>query len=144
MISKKESIFKFLGSFNLYYFGLILLAVSLPLSPYLTSVSQFVLAGNWILENKFKSRFKQIKQSKSILIFLLIFFVHIVGLIYTNDFQYAFHDIKIKLPLLLLPIIIGTSQKLNFKQLKILLLFFIVAITVSTLISTSVLLGLVN
>ncbi|MCK5822387.1 MAG: O-antigen ligase family protein [Bacteroidales bacterium] len=143
-ISKKENVLRIFGSFNLYYFGLILLVASLPLSPYLTSVAQFILAGNWILENKFKSRFKHILQNKSILIFLLIFFVHIIGLIYTSDFKYAFHDIKIKLPLLLLPIIIGTSQKLNYKQLKILLLFFVAATTVSTLISTSVLLGLIN
>ncbi|MBE9468692.1 MAG: O-antigen ligase family protein [Bacteroidetes bacterium] len=144
IISKKESVLKIFGSFNLYYFGLILLVVSLPLSPYLTSVSQFVLVGNWILENQFKSRFKLLKQNKSVLIFLLIFIVHIVGLIYTSDFKYAFHDIKIKLPLLILPIVIGTSEKLNYKQLKILLLFFIASITAGTFISTSVLLGIIN
>ncbi len=144
VISKKENVLKILGSFNLYYFGLILLIVSLPLSPYLTSVSQFILVGNWILENKFKSRFKQLINNKSVLIFELIFLVHLIGLIYTTDFAYAFHDLKIKLPLLILPIIIGTSQKLSYKQLKILLLFFIASITVSTFISFTIFLGLTN
>ncbi len=144
VISKKESVLKIFGSFNLYYFGLILLIVSLPLSPYLTSVSQFILAGNWILENKFKSKFNQLTNNNGILIFLVIFFIHLIGLIYTTDLEYAFHDIKIKIPLLILPIIIGTSDKLNYKQLKILLLFFIAAITVNTFISSAVLLGLIN
>jgi hypothetical protein len=142
---------KYLTHFNIYFLGLILLAVSLPLSVFTMSVSQFILAINWIWEGDFKRKFQAIKERKALLIFLLIFVVHLLGLIYTSwpdgffgPRYNALKDLRLKVPMLLLPIIIVTSDGLTFKQLKILLLFFIAAVTVNSLISTGVLLGIGN
>lgn len=140
---------KYLTHFNVYYFGLILLAVSLPLSVFTTSVSQFILAINWIWEGDFKRKFQTIKKRKAILVFLLIFMVHLLGLLYTSwpdgffgPHYNALKDLRIKAPLLLLPIIIGSSEGLSAQKLKILLLFFIAAVTANSFISTGVLFGI--
>ncbi|MCF8372820.1 MAG: O-antigen ligase family protein [Bacteroidales bacterium] len=142
---------KYLTHFNVYYLGLILLAVSLPLSVFTMSVSQFLLAINWIWEGDFKRKFHIIKERKAVLIFLLIFVVHLLGLIYTSwpdgflgPKYNALKDLRIKLPMFILPIIIASSAGLTARQLKILLLFFIAAVTVNSFISTGVLLGVGN
>lgn len=132
------------GHFMIYCFGLAMLAVSLPLSVFFMSLSQFIIGGNWLLEGQFRKKFRILIKRKSILLIFSILLVHFLGLIYTKDFNYAFNDIRIKLPLLILPLIIGTSHQLSIRQFKIILLFFIASVTVGSLISTSVLLGFTN
>ncbi len=126
-----------------YYFLLIFLAASLPLSVFTTSFAEILLLLNWIAEGKFAEKWKFLKQRKAPLIVCLIFALHILGLIYTNDFRYAMHDLKIKLPLLLLPLIIGSSQPLHETQIRRLLLLFSAAVLASSLISASIYFGIV-
>jgi hypothetical protein len=121
---------------TIYYFGLCLLAASLPLSMFLLSVAQIVLLVNWVLEGKFEKKFILNDKIKSIVPFLIIYGIHIIGMFYSSDLIYGLHDLRIKLPLLVLPIIIGTSNSLNIKQISTIILCFIAAVLVSTIIST--------
>jgi len=121
---------------NIYIFGLILLAVALPLSMFLMSVAQFIILFNWLLEGRLFSKLKKIIEYKPALIFLLIFAIHLFGLLYTIDFEYAFKDIRIKLPLLLFPIVFATSEQISKKELMLILGFFIGAVLVASIIST--------
>jgi len=136
---------------NIYYFGLILLAVSLPVSVFMMSVAQFILVINWILEGNFNHKLQVLANRKSILLFISIYFVHIICLIYTSypegftgNCYNALKDLRIKFPVLILPIIIGTSAGLDLRKLKLLLLLFIASVTASTLLSMSVLFGLIH
>ncbi len=103
---------------KLYYFGLILTAICLPVSKFALSISMIFLISNWILEWDFKRKLKEIIANKSILIFTGIFLIHLLWLINTSNFKYAFHDLGNKAIILLFPIIIGTSQKLSIQQIK--------------------------
>jgi hypothetical protein len=120
---------------RLYIAGIILLAVSLPLSRTLLSVAQFILIGNWILEGNFRTKYQRILDRKSLLPFLLVFLAHIIWLLPTTDYGYALHDIKIKLPLLVIPLVLATSKPLRENALKMVLLFFIAAVIISSLFS---------
>jgi len=133
---------KIINHFNLYILGLILLAINLPVSLFGMSVSIFILLGNWILEGDFRKKLNILKKRKSITVFISIVLIHGFWLLNTSDFQFAFNDIKIKLSLVALPLILGTSRPLSQKQLKIILLFFISSVFVATIISTVVLSGL--
>ena len=130
--------------FKLYYFGLILLAICLPVSKFALSISMIFLISNWVLEQEFKKKWEKLKNNKSLLVFTGIFFVHILWLINTENFGYAFHDLGNKAILLLFPIIIGTSKKLNALQIKTILIWFSLSVVSSTLISTSILTGIIN
>ena len=125
-----------------YYYILIFLAASLPLSIFTTSIAEVLLFLNWVAEGKFSVKINRLKQRKAPLIISSIFVLHILGLLYTSDFNYAFHDLKIKLPILLLPIVIGSSASLTEKQLRFLLLVFSAAVLVSSLISASIFFGI--
>lgn len=129
---------------SIYFIGLILLAIALPLSKFLTGLASFVIVGAWVVEGNFAEKLKRLLADKAILLWCSIFIMHLVGLLYTSDFTYAFNDLRIKLSLLFFPIIIGSSQPLSKQQFILLLRIFVAAVIVSTFISTAALLGFLN
>lgn len=129
---------RIINHLNIYFLGLILLAVSLPLSKYAVSVSIFILLGNWIIEGEFRRKLYILRNRISIIIFSSVLFIHIIWLFNTIDIQSGLHDIQIKLPLIALPLIIGTSRGLTKKQTALILISFIAAVTVASLIIASV------
>lgn len=118
----------------IYFLSLSLFAMSLPLSPFILSVSQFVLIGNWVLEGNFKEKIQIFRARKGLWVFMLFFLLHLAGMIYTSDLSSGLQDLKIKLPLLFLPLIIGTSRPLTEKAVNRLLIVFGIATFISTLI----------
>lgn len=129
---------------KIYYLGLILTAICLPISKFALSISMIILIANWILEHDFKRKWQEIKENKSIVIFTGIFFIHILWLINTSNYKYAFHDLGNKAILLLFPVIIGTSKKLSIHQLKTILIWFSIAVVSSTIISTMILCEIID
>lgn len=124
-------------AFSFYFFGLCLMVVALPLSKYFTGVSQFIIVIGAILQPDLVFRFKtKVKQNKSFNIYLLIVIVHLLGLIYTEDFNYALKDLKVKVPLFLFPLAIVMSNSLNKNQFILLFKLLLTALFFSSLIST--------
>lgn len=120
----------------IYIAGLILFAAGLPLSKTLMTTALGVLAFHWIISKGFKYLPSyNSDRGKALLLFLMIFLIHIVGLIYTADFDYAAKDIRIKFPLLVLPIFIASAPKITNKQLIIVLKVFVAAVVISSLAS---------
>ncbi|MFA5329187.1 MAG: hypothetical protein WC384_15440, partial [Prolixibacteraceae bacterium] len=89
--------------FQVYYGLMIAMAVSLPLSKALMSIFPGFLMVNWIFEGQFKLKLQRLKERKSVILLLSVFFVYLVGLLWTKSMQWGIHDLKIQLPLLVLP-----------------------------------------
>ncbi len=142
-MNKKFNIFRLISSNHdwIYFGGLCLLAFSLSVSPFALSVSQFTIAGNWLVEQKFKQKFSLLKSQPALLLFLSVFLIHVIGMFYSTNWGYGLHDLKIKLPLLGIPIVIATSEKLSPQKIKIILLFYILGVFAGTLISYGAYLG---
>lgn len=87
----------------------------------LMSIGQLIVVGNWIIEFDFKRKLQVLKNSPLIWTLVITFLLHVIGLLWTEDFKYALKDLKVKLPLLALPLVIGTSQRLNLKEWRVLL-----------------------
>ena len=85
--------------------------------------------------NNIIDKFTLFFRNKPALVFTSIYIVHIVGLIYTSDMNYAIKDLRIKVPMLLLPVVISTMHKINSKQLRTLLTIYSLSVLASTLIS---------
>lgn len=101
-------------------------------------VALFLPAGIvWItkaLGRKFKEFFH--RDNAPAWIFASIYLFHILGLFYTNDFHYALRDLRIKLPILLMPLILSTTCLLDRKGFRFLMYIFTAAVLTGTLIST--------
>ncbi len=124
-----------------YNILLIITAASLALSPFMISLGIILLTINWIAEGNIKQKLSSLWKNHALLVLISIYLLHLIGLLWTSDFTYALRDLKIKLPILILPVIIGTSKPLDRHETTRLLQFFIAGIIVSSLISLSVLLG---
>lgn len=123
---------------NFYLLGLLLIAVGLPLSPALMSIGQAVLIINWIWEGGFKEKWSTLKTNRYLQFFLSIFIIHLIGLSYTSNYAYGFNDIKIKLPLLIFPIVIASTSRIEAKELRLLFYVLIGSVLASSLYSLSI------
>lgn len=125
---------------KIYFAGLLVIAAAMSFSVYITSVATFFIIANYLAEGRYSEKLRILWSRKSIIVFLMLIGVHFIWLINTSDFAYAMKDIRIKLPLLALPIIIGTSCSLSFKQIKIILIVFASAILANTIVASVVML----
>lgn len=125
-----------------YVAGLFMVACSMALSKFGMSLGQFFILGGWLLSANFSDKWQQLKSNKTVVLLLIaLFVIHLIGLVHTSDFQYAFNDIRIKLPLLLMPILILSMPTLKIITRNYLFHFFTVSILISTLISFAIYLG---
>lgn len=90
-----------------------------------TSVPQFILLGNWLLEGKFKEKWNNLRSNKLFWILSSVFLLHVIGLLYTTDLQAGWNDVRTKIPLIYLPLIYFTTAPLQKKEMHYLLQFFI-------------------
>lgn len=116
----------------IYFFGLLVIVIGLPLSTAMMSIGQMILVISWIVGGNYKLKWKQFLQNKTAIIITSLFLLHLIGLIFTTDYQYALKDLRIKLPILFLPFIIATSTKISEKKFIFILLTFITAVLTST------------
>ena len=127
---------------KVHEFALFLLVIALPLSKFLLSLAQLILVFNWLLWGNPILKFKTFFSNRLAVVVTSLFFLHVLGLAYTEDFNYALKDLRIKLPLLALPIILSTSHKFSLKKTFWLLGFFAASVVFGTLASTIKLSGI--
>ncbi len=119
--------------YRLYFFGLLLLVAALPLSKFLLSVSQFLLLGTWLASGDFSGKWRLLRQRWPLLLVASVFLLHLFGLLYTADLSEGLHDLRIKLPLFVLPLIIGSMPVPDKKQQDQLMLVFSGALVLASL-----------
>src|ERR1035437_6037118 len=127
---------------NIFVFGLVLVAIGIPISRFLVTVAQLILLVNWLVERNFLTKWHTIKKSKAFWAFTGIFLFYVIGLLWTEDYTYATKDIRIKLPMLWLPVLFFTSPSLSKKEYHGILHFFVAATLIATFWSMAVYLGL--
>ena len=111
---------------HIFLFGLIGLAAGMLFGTVPTSVPQIILATNWLLEGNFSSKWQQLKSNKIFWVLISLFFLHVIGMTYTDNIQKGLDDLRNKMPLLVLPLILFSTKPLSIKEFKILFGFFFV------------------
>ena len=127
---------------KIFLVGTIALVSSLALSPFIVSLCQFLLGVNWLIEENPANKFRRLLARKGLLFLLAIYLVHVVWMINTSHFAYGWHDLKIKLPIFILPLIFGTSKPFTEKELSYILHFYLISAALAILISTVIFLGI--
>lgn len=92
----------------------------------------FSFNGIWSI---IKTRFSDFIHNRVAVVMVSIYLMHLIGLIYTSDFQYAFKDLRIKLPLLVFPLILSSMKPLTRKQFDTVLWFFIGSVFFVTILA---------
>ncbi len=78
-------------------------------------------------------KIKLFLHNKAAVVFAGIFLLGVAGLLWTTNFDYAAIDLRIKLPLLLFPLIFSTTKKIDNRSFRQLMLFYIAALLAGTL-----------
>jgi len=115
----------------IYFFSIGLLIIGLPFSRAMISIGEVGMLIAWLFDIRIVEKFKIFLKSKPALAFTSIYLLHIVGLLYSSNFDYALFDLRTKLPILLFPMIFVSSPPLSTKELRNFLLLFAATATAS-------------
>lgn len=124
--SKTHDFLQFLGFFTL--------AVGLPMNKVVMSIGTILLAANLILKGDFNSYWKRWKGSVVFWFILLVFVLHIIGLLYTQDFAYSLNDLNAKLPFFIIPTAL-IAYPVSQKQIHYILYGFLLSLFITSAIN---------
>jgi hypothetical protein len=117
----------------IFLFGLIGLAAGMLFGTVPTSIPQIILAANWLLEGNFSLKWQHLKNNKIFWVLASLFLLHVIGMSYTENLQRGLDDLRNKIPLLVLPLILFSTKPLSVKEFKLLFGFFFLSVFVSSL-----------
>ena len=142
-MTSKVSIQSYLN--QAYLLGLMMMAVGLTLSPFLMGMSQFWLVLVWIVDGLvskgvpegrgIKDKLLRFWHNKPAVLLVAFYLLHVVGLLWTSDFQYALKDLRVKLPILVMPIVISGMEPLDRKRFNLLMQVYVLSVFVATIFS---------
>jgi hypothetical protein len=124
-----------------YLLGLLMVAVGLTLSPFLMGMSQFWLVLVWIVDaftppykggGGIKHKLSLFIHNKAAVLLVAFYLMHVVGLLWTSDFQYALKDLRVKLPILVMPFVMSIMEPLDRKRFDIVMLVYVLSVFVAT------------
>lgn len=121
---------------NIFFGLLIVMIIGMQFSHFLVSLSMMLMSANYLAEGKYVTKAKFVWKHYTILLFVGLFVLHIIGLLWSTDMDFGNHDIQIKLPLFALPMAIGSSMKLTPKRFEWVLLFFLATSMLSSIIGS--------
>ena len=119
-----------------YLLGLLMVAVGLTLSPFLMGMSQFWLVLVWLVEGivarDFKQKLSRFWHNKAAVLLVAFYLMHVVGLLWTSDFEYALKDLRVKLPILVMPFVLSSMEPLDRKRFDFVLLVYVLSVFIAT------------
>ena len=90
-----------------------------------------------------KEKIKRFYSNKAALVFAGIWAMHLLGMLWTSDLPEGVKDLRIKLPILLMAVVMAGNQPLSAKQFRWVLFVFAFAILCGTAVSTGILAGII-
>ena len=123
------------------FIGFAIIAVALPFSNFLMSFGMFWLCGVLILQLihdaslklPFERRWRQFTSNSTAIALVALFALPVVGLLWTQNADYALWDLRMKLPLLALPLIISLTNPLTQGEFRALVGLFVLAVLVAVM-----------
>ena len=106
---------------NAYTFLMCFLAFGMPNLNLLMSLGVILLFITWLISPGIKEGFRAFKKNVPAVLMAGLFLIHVIWLFNTSDFDYAFKDLRSKLPLIVLALVLG-SIPISRKQVKLIFL----------------------
>jgi len=91
-----------------------LLITGIFYSLFLISASEITLALVWLIEGKYKEKFKKLKKQPYAMLWIAMYLLLVIGMLYTTNIKSGLNDLQVKLPMLVLPIIFATTYPTEF------------------------------
>jgi len=112
-----------------YQYLLIALAFLLPLTVVGGNLMMVSIVFLWIFSGDYKNKFNQIRSNKVLVASIIFFFLHVVGLLWTEDMKWGLHIVKKMIDFLIfLPVLLTVTKK---EYIKHYVSAFLLAMTIS-------------
>lgn len=110
---------------QVYYFLLLVFLIALPIRVAYSSIAAIVLGVFFILDRpqNIKTKFNRAIKSRIYQMFLLYFFIQLIGLLYTENMVKGVKEVRQLIPIIILPLTI-LSEVISVAQINKLLRFF--------------------
>ncbi len=118
---------------QIHVFLLCALASSIVVSKFVMSLSMMLLLLNILLEADFKSYWERIKSTRLFHWVAFLFAWHLISLLWSANWDYGFHDIKVTLPLIVIPLVLTCKPIGKRKRLKWVLGIFLATVLFASL-----------
>jgi O-antigen ligase len=79
----------------------------LSLSPIVSTISLVIAIVCWIANKNYRDSLRSFREHKTWWIFISFYVLHIISLLWTSDFKYAFFDLQVKLGYLICPLMLA-------------------------------------
>ena len=116
-----------------YQYLLIVLAFLMPLTVFGTNLIIAIIVLLWLCSGNYKSKYNEIVGSKLMIASIVFYFLHIIGMFWTEDLAWGFHILhKMWYFLLLLPVLFNIVNK---EYTKYYIYAFLIAIALTEILS---------
>lgn len=104
----------------------------LPLSEYMTSVFMILLSLNWLISFNARRLFEIFRNESISLLIIISFLVYLIWIFNSDDIGTALAALRLKLPLLALPVIIISNPLKNVNERKAILYSFLIGVLIAS------------
>ena len=66
--------------------------------------------------------------NKAAVLLVAFYLMHVVGLLWTSDFEYAMKDLRVKLPILVMPFVLSSLEPLDRKRFDLVMLVYVLSV----------------
>ena len=116
------------SSKRLYFLLLVLCSIGIGLQIFLYKVAIIALLLHWVFTFEYKQKINKIRKNNLALGWIALFFLYAVSLFWTDNIFLALTDLLLKSPLVILPLVIASQDKLTTREIYIILLSFALSI----------------
>lgn len=107
----------------------------LPILPRATGICFGIFALAWAIDGRFKGKWAEAIKNKTILFFIAIYLIYLIGMSYTSNQTTGWNNMLLKLSLFLFPIIFFAPGRLQVPSSLVILRLFIISCMVASLVS---------
>ncbi len=125
---------------KLYYYSLIYISISIPFQlKFLPFTAGIIMLGLiWVLRGDIIIKLKKIIKNPYAISMGALYFTYLISLFYSDNTSYAYKDLILKSPLLLIPLFLGSSEKITQIQFNNVLKVFAISTFLSAIITIAV------
>ena len=125
---------------NLYFYSLLYIALSIPFQwKYLPfSVGITMLGLVWFLGGDLLQKIKKFITNPYAILLSGLYLLCLISILYSENKSYGFTDLLLKLPLLLCPLFLSTTDKLNSSQYLAVLRTFAISTFLAAIVSLGI------
>ncbi len=120
---------------QVHFLVLAFFIIGVVCSKFLMSMGLLLGILNLLTEGNFTSYFHRLRENPLILLILLFYTLHLVGLLWSSNLDYGLDDVRKKTSLLLIPLIVGSHPIPSSKRWITLIHFFILTLVITASIN---------